>query len=203
MVVVQIQGRGITDARVLEAMRTVPRHVFVPTKYRDIAYGDFPLPIGEGQTISQPHMVATMSQLLEVEPGAKVLEVGTGSGYQAAILAEMGVEVHSIEIVPVLATRAREIFQSLGYDDIRTQIGDGYFGSAEHAPFDAIIVTAAPDHVPPPLLKQLKSTGRLVIPVGPPGSVQTLWLIENRDGQWVSTNQGLVIFVPFLRDVPP
>jgi protein-L-isoaspartate(D-aspartate) O-methyltransferase len=141
-----------------------------------------------------------MSQLLRADPGAKILEVGTGSGYQAAVLAQTGVQVYSIEIIPTLGERARELLDSLGYDAVRTRVADGYFGWEEHAPFDGIIVTAAPDHVPPPLLRQLKSSGVIVIPMGPPGDVQTLWLIERREGEWVSTNQGLVRFVPLLRE---
>jgi protein-L-isoaspartate(D-aspartate) O-methyltransferase len=137
-----------------------------------------------------------------VEPGQKVLEVGTGSGYQAAVLAQMGARVWSVEIIPTLAQQARQRLDRLGYDKVRTRVGDGYFGWVEEAPFDAIIVTAAPDHVPPPLLAQLKPTGRMVIPVGPPGSVQTLWLIQQKEGQWVSVNQGDVMFVPLLRQQP-
>lgn len=202
MVSEDIQARGVSDARVLEAMRAVPRHLFVPERYLARAYDDTPLPIGEGQTISQPYIVALMSQLLEVEPGEKVLEVGTGSGYQAAVLAQMGARVWSVEIVPTLAQQARQRLDRLGHEDVQTRVGDGYFGWAEEAPFDAIIVTAAPDHVPPPLLAQLKPTGRMVIPVGPPGSVQTLWLIQQKEGQWVSVNQGDVMFVPLLRQRP-
>ena len=200
MVAEDIEPQGITDPLVLDAMRTVPRHLFVPEKFRDWAYHNRPLPIGEGQTISQPHIVGLMSQLLDVKPGEKVLEVGTGSGYQAAVLAEMDVEVYSIEIIPTLAHSAKERLARLGYTDIQTRIGDGYFGWEEEALFDGIIVTAAPDHVPPPLLSQLKPTGKMVIPVGPPGSVQTLWLVEQREGEWVFLNQGRVIFVPLGRE---
>ena len=199
MVVEDIRDRGILDSRVMDAMSTVPRHLFVPQAYQGRAYGDFPLPIGEGQTISQPYIVAFMSQLLEVEPGEKVLEIGTGSGYQAAVLAQMGVQVYSIEIIPTLGEAAQERLGRLGYGDIQTRLGDGYYGWAEKAPFDGIIVTAAPDHVPSSLLAQLKPTGKMVIPVGPPGSVQTLWLIEQKEGQWVSLNQGPVRFVPLTR----
>ena len=202
MVVEDIKARGITDPGVLAAMLAVRRHLFVPAKYRASAYGDTPLPIGEGQTISQPYIVALMSELLDVQPGEKVLEVGTGSGYQAAVLARMGAEVYSIEIITELARESRQRLDELGYTDINTQEADGYFGWAEHAPFDGIIVTAAPDHVPPPLLAQLKPNGKIVIPVGPPGSVQTLWLTEQQEGQWVSHNQGAVRFVPFLREQP-
>ena len=199
MVAEDIEARGIADPLVLDALRTVPRHLFVPERYQSRAYDDNPLPIGEGQTISQPYIVAAMSELLDTAPGKKILEVGTGSGYQAAILAEMGAQVYSIEIIPVLADRARRILDGLGYP-VQTQTADGYFGWSQHAPFDGIIVTAAPDHVPPPLLAQLAPTGKMVIPVGPPGDIQTLWLIEQREGQWISVNMGQVRFVPFLRD---
>jgi protein-L-isoaspartate(D-aspartate) O-methyltransferase len=156
------------------------------------------LPIEEGSTISQPYIVALMSQLIDVEPGDKVLEVGTGSGYQAAVLAQMGMAVYSVEIIPALADRTRRVLDNSGYSQVQTLAGDGYFGWKEHAPFDAIIVTAAPDHIPPPLLAQLKFSGNLVIPVGPPGDVQTLWLTQRRGEKWVSFNQGAVRFVPLL-----
>ena len=198
MVEKDIEGRGIDDPLVLSAMLSVPRHEFVPDEYRDRAYSNRPLPIGEGQTISQPFIVGLMTQLLNVEPGDRILEIGTGSGYQAAVLARMGAEVYSIEIIPELAERTRKTFVSTGYD-VQTRIGDGYFGWEEHAPYDGIIVTAAPDHVPPPLRDQLRPEGKMVIPVGPPGGVQSLWLIEQRDGRWVSLNQGAVRFVPFVR----
>lgn len=203
MVEADIMGRGVADPRVLAAMRSVPRHLFVPERYRGHAYEDRALPIAEGQTISQPYIVALMSELLEVSPGARVLEVGTGSGYQAAILARMGAEVYSVEIIPNLASEARKRLDRLDYGSVRTQLGDGYYGWEDMAPFDGIIVTAAPDHVPPPLLRQLKSTGKMVIPVGPTGSVQTLWLIKQRDGEWVFLNQGPVRFVPLLGQAPP
>ena len=200
MVQTDMEARGITDPLVLDAMRTVPRHLFVPSAYLGNAYDDTPLPIGEGQTISQPYMVALMSQLLEVGAGSIVLEVGTGSGYQAAVLAHMGALVYSIEIIPALGERSRQLLADLGYENVQTRVADGYFGWEQHAPFDGIIVTAAPDHVPPPLLAQLKPDGVVVIPVGPPGDIQTLWLIEQREGEWVSTNHGLVRFVPLVRD---
>ena len=198
MVERDIEARGVDDPRVFSAMLSVPRHEFVPDQYRDQAYNDNPLPIGEGQTISQPYIVALMTELLNVLPGDKILEIGTGSGYQAALLAEMGAEVYSIEIIPELAQRAREALASTGYE-VRTRVGDGYFGWEQHAPFDGIIVTAAPDHVPPPLRDQLRPGGKMVIPVGPPGGVQSLWLVGQRDGRWVSINQGAVRFVPFVR----
>jgi protein-L-isoaspartate(D-aspartate) O-methyltransferase len=166
MVERQIAARGVADPAVLDAMRRVPRHLFVPEPHRERAYGDHPLPIGEGQTISQPYIVALMSELLQVGPESRVLEVGTGSGYQAAVLAELCREVYSIEIVPALGRRADGLLKRLGYDNISVRIGDGYRGWPEAAPFDGIIVTAAPGHVPRPLLEQLAPGGRLVIPVG-------------------------------------
>ncbi|HEY68887.1 MAG TPA: protein-L-isoaspartate(D-aspartate) O-methyltransferase [Thermoflexia bacterium] len=198
MVIETIERRGITDEDVLRAMRAVPRHLFVPEEERDYAYGDFPLPIGYGQTISQPYIVALMTELLELKEGDKVLEVGTGSGYQAAILAEIpGVEVYSIEIIPELAESARKRLESLGYTNVHCKQGDGYYGWPEYAPFDAIIVTAAPDHVPPPLMDQLAEGGRLVIPIGPPGGYQTLWkFVKQPDGELQAFNMGGVAFVP-------
>lgn len=166
MVAEQIAGRGVRDERVLAALRRVPRHRFVPEAERGAAYEDHPLPIGSLQTISQPFIVAVMSELAELAPGERVLEVGTGSGYQAAVLAELGAEVDSIEIVPELAASARKTLRALGYERVNVITGDGYRGLPERAPFDAILVTAAPDHVPQPLLDQLAVGGRLVIPVG-------------------------------------
>jgi protein-L-isoaspartate(D-aspartate) O-methyltransferase len=200
MVSNQIEERGVDDPRVLAALRTTPRHVFVPGDYESQAYEDHPLPIGYGQTISQPYIVALMSAALETEPGDKVLEVGTGSGYQAAVLAEMGLEVYTIEIVPELATEAAARLADAGYDQITTLAADGYFGWSDQAPFDAIIVTAAPDHVPQPLVAQLAPGGRLVIPVGPVGAVQTLWKFTlDDDGELLAENLGGVSFVPFTR----
>src|SRR5215211_1531267 len=168
-----IQGAGITNEDVLRAMRDVPRHGFLPDEYLDQAYEDHPLPIGYGQTISQPYIVAWMTELLELQPGEKVLEIGTGSGYQAAVLAELGyVDVYSIEIVPELAEAASTRLQDLGYTNVRVKQGDGYYGWPEYAPFDAIIVTAAPDHLPAPLAEQLAEGGRIVIPIGPAGLFQ-------------------------------
>lgn len=166
MVSRHIQARGIEDPAVLKAMREVPRHLFVPKSRRSAAYADHPLSIGKGQTISQPYIVASMTELLGLKPEHRVLEIGTGSGYQAAILAEIAKEVYTIEIIESLGKSARKLLEELGYRNIKFRIGDGYKGWPEAAPFDAIIVTAAPDHVPPPLLEQLKEGGRLVIPVG-------------------------------------
>jgi protein-L-isoaspartate(D-aspartate) O-methyltransferase len=199
MVADQIEARAIDDPAVLEAMRTVPRHRFVPDRFVGLAYSDQPLPIGSGQTISQPYIVALMTDLLDVEPGDKVLEVGTGSGYQAAVLAELEAEVYSVEIIPELAAAADTALSSLDYD-VTLAEADGYFGWKEHAPFDAIIVTAAPDHVPQPLVEQLSSGGRLVIPVGPIGAVQTMWRFNvDSSGELVGQNFGPVQFVPFTR----
>ena len=199
MVAEQIEDRGIDDPEVLDAMRAVPRHRFVPEDLVDLAYDDHPLPIGYGQTISQPQIVAMMTELLEVEPGDKVLEIGTGSGYQAAVLAQLGVEVYTIEIIPELAATAGEILSTLDYD-VTVSAADGYFGWEEHAPFDAIIVTAAPDHLPQPLIDQLTSDGRLVIPIGPVGAVQTMWRFTvDDDGEVIGQNFGPVRFVPFTR----
>lgn len=162
----QIRARGIRDPRVLEVMRKVPRHEFVPADQAANAYDDNPLPIGLGQTISQPYIVAYMTEQLQVTPQSKVLEIGTGSGYQAAVLAELAKEVYSIEIVPDLARRSKETLATLGYSNVHVRAGDGYRGWPEQAPFDRIIVTAAPDHVPQPLVDQLAVGGRLIIPVG-------------------------------------
>lgn len=166
MVRQQIEARGVRDPRVLEAMRKVPRHLFVPSSLQSHAYDDTPLPIGHQQTISQPYIVAFMSESLELKPGQRVLEIGTGSGYQAAVLAELAREVFSIEIVEPLAKEADERLKELGYTNIKLRVGDGYRGWPEAAPFDAIMVTAAPDHVPPALIEQLAEGGRLVLPVG-------------------------------------
>ena len=166
MVRTQLQGRDITDEAVLAVMGLVPRHLFVPEAERVRAYADHPLPIGLRQTISQPYIVAYMTQALQVEEGDRVLEIGTGSGYQAAVLSLLAAEVYTIEILPPLAERARKQLEELGYDNVHVRAGDGYFGWPERAPFDGIMVTAAPDHVPPRLVEQLAPGGRLVMPVG-------------------------------------
>jgi protein-L-isoaspartate(D-aspartate) O-methyltransferase len=202
MVSDQIIPQDVTDPIVLQAMRRVPRHEFVSPEYLDQSYENHPLPIGYGQTISQPFIVAYMSENLELKPGDRVLEIGTGSGYQAAILADIGMQVYSIEIVPELAAEAEARLKRLGYD-VQVRAGDGYYGWPEAAPFDAIIVTAAPDHVPQPLIEQLKPGGRLVIPIGPVGAIQTLWqfTVED-DDQLIARNLGDVQFVPFTRSAP-
>ena len=200
MVERQIEARDVTDAAVLAAVRQVPRHEFVPSGYLDQAYRDHPLPIGYGQTISQPYIVALMTELIDLQPGERVLEIGTGSGYQAAVLAEITDQVYTIEIIPELAERARQTFDRLGYDQIVAKQADGYWGWDEYAPFAAIIVTAAPDHVPQPLVNQLADGGKMVIPVGPPGGYQSLWLLERKGDQILRTNWGGVRFVPFTRE---
>jgi len=166
MVEEQLRTRGITDPRVLDAMTRVPRHLFVPEHGREEAYGDHPLPIGHGQTISQPYIVAFMSEALRLEPAHRVLEIGTGSGYQAAVLAELAGEVFTIEIIDELAERARKTLQEIGYRNITVRAGNGYLGWPEHAPYDRIMVTAAPDDVPKALVEQLKVDGLMAIPVG-------------------------------------
>jgi protein-L-isoaspartate(D-aspartate) O-methyltransferase len=196
MVDEQIAPRGIDDPAILAAMRKVPRHKFVPNDMINFAYEDHALPIGYGQTISQPFIVALMTQTIDPKPGQRVLEIGTGSGYQAAILAELGVEVYTIEIIPELATQATQRLTDLGYTNIHTLTADGYFGWQEFAPFDAIVVTAAPDHLPQPLANQLVEGGRLVIPIGPVGFLQSLWLFEKQAGELEATNLGGVSFVP-------
>jgi len=193
-----VAAQNLQNEDVIRAFAAVPRHRFVLPEYVEIAYQDSALPIGYGQTISQPSLVAHMTELLELEPGQNVLEIGTGSGYQAALLAELGyVEVFSIEIVPELAENATRLLQDLGYTSVRTKQADGYYGWSEYAPFDAIIVTAAPDHLPAPLVEQLAEGGRLVIPIGPPGWYQTLWKFIKTDGELFAYNMGGVGFVPF------
>jgi protein-L-isoaspartate(D-aspartate) O-methyltransferase len=194
-----IKSRRIKDERVISAMLKVPRHLFVDKSQWGSAYDDRPLPIGFGQTISQPYIVALMTESLEIKKNEKVLEIGTGSGYQSAILAELTDKVYSVEIIEELGKRADRVLKSLGYK-VRIKIGDGYNGWEEYAPFDAIIVTCAPDHVPPPLIQQLKIGGRMVIPVGPPGLYQTLWLIKKeKEDKLIYKNLGDVLFVPLVR----
>lgn len=188
----------VKDKAVLAAMGKVPRHEFVPEGLRHKAYRDEPLPIGSGQTISQPYIVAFMTEALHLKADDVVLEIGTGSGYQAAVLGEMARQVYSIEIVPELGKRSGKLLSKLGYEHVEVRVGDGYLGWPEHAPFDGIIVTAAPDHIPQPLIDQLKPGGRLVIPVGPERETQTLLVIEKQlDGRLVRTELMLVRFVPF------
>lgn len=199
MVTTQIVARGVKDPATLAAMRKVPRHKFVPLTQTLFAYDDRPLPIGHGQTISQPFIVAYMTEIIRPGPGKKILEIGTGSGYQAAILAATGAEVYTIEIIPELATATAEKLQKLGYGEVKTKEADGYYGWAEHAPFDAIIVTAATEFIPPPLIKQLKDAGLMVVPVGSPFFVQTLMLVQKKGETTISTNLMPVRFVPFRR----
>ena len=202
MVINDIEERGVLDPEVRRAMRTVPRHEFVLAEHTNQAYADHPLPIGYGQTISQPYIVAAMTELLRLKREDQVLEVGAGSGYQAAVLAELVDQVYSVEIIEELYSRAGETLQRLGYKNVQLKHADGYYGWEEHAPYDAIIVTAAPDHIPQPLIKQLKEGGRLVIPVGPPGSYQTLWLVEKQGGKTVSREVMGVVFVPLTGSHP-
>ncbi|HAR98004.1 MAG TPA: protein-L-isoaspartate O-methyltransferase [Syntrophus sp. (in: bacteria)] len=199
MVRTQIADRGIRDPDTLAAMRAVPRHRFVPPDLAASAYADQPLPIGYGQTISQPYIVAVMTETLRLKPGHKVLEIGAGSGYQAAVLARIVREVFTIEIVPELGNAARERLRTLGCRNVRVRVADGYDGWPEEAPFDAIVVTAAADHIPPPLIRQLRDGGRMVIPVGSPFFVQTLMLVEKDRGKIRTTSLMPVRFVPFTR----
>jgi protein-L-isoaspartate(D-aspartate) O-methyltransferase len=196
MVMQQLAARDITSVEVLEAMGKVPRHLFVSPRYRSLAYADRPLPIDEGQTISQPYIVALMTQYLRLQPEDKVLEIGTGSGYQAAVLTHFTDSVYSIEIRENLAKRASETLSLLNYDQVKVKWADGYFGWKEFAPFDAIIVTCAANHVPPPLLEQLKEGGRLIIPVGSTLYYQTLTLITKKDGKPNVKHISGVTFVP-------
>ncbi len=199
MVINQLQSRDITDSKVLQAILTVPRHQFVDQRIVNSAYNDFPLSIGEGQTISQPYIVALMTQLLELKEGEKVLEIGTGSGYQAAVLAEIVEEVYTVEIYESLSKKSEKLLTDLGYQNIKFKVGDGYHGWEEHAPYDAIIVTCAPDHVPPSLLQQIKDDGgRIVIPVGGIWMVQTLMKIEKIEGKIKSKGIIGVRFVPMI-----
>lgn len=199
MVRTQLEARDITHQHTLDAMRKVERHLFVSTQYEKQAYNDHPLPIGYNQTISQPYIVASMTQLLEPKKDDRVLEIGTGSGYQAAVLAEVVKEVYTIEIVEELGERTKERMQRMGYNNVKVIIGDGYKGFEEKAPFDAIIVTAASKDIPPPLIKQLKEGGRMIIPVGSPTGVQTLVLLKKRNRKIIKSKLIPVRFVPLTR----
>ncbi|MCU0462462.1 MAG: protein-L-isoaspartate(D-aspartate) O-methyltransferase [Bacteroidales bacterium] len=199
MVKTQIMNRGISNPAVLDAMRKVPRHLFVPKEYQDEAYNDYPLPIGYGQTISQPYIVAYMTEVIRPGSRMKALEIGTGSGYQAAILAEIVDKVYTIEIVPELAKESEERLKKLGYKNVVCKYGDGYQGWKEYAPFDLIIVTAAAETIPQPLIDQLAEDGRLVIPVGKPSAVQELQLVVKKKSKTEIKRLTFVRFVPFKR----
>ncbi|MDI6848997.1 MAG: protein-L-isoaspartate(D-aspartate) O-methyltransferase [Candidatus Saccharicenans sp.] len=201
MVRYQIQARGLKEEKLIEALLAVPRHLFVPEEYRRDAYEDYPLPIGEGQTISQPYIVALMTAAAEVKPGDKVLEIGTGSGYQAAVLSRLTDRVFSIEIRENLAERASGVLKQWHYDGVRVRCSDGYFGWPEEAPFDAILVTCAANHIPPPLFQQLKEGGRLVIPVGSTVFFQTLTLVRKTAGRPVVKQLLDVRFVPMIGEI--
>lgn len=200
MVSNQIISRGIRNPLTLKAMQKVPRHLFVPAAYRNRAYEDNPLPIGYDQTISQPFIVAYMTELSKPAKSKKVLEIGTGSGYQAAVLAEIVDKVYTIEIIPQLAKEASTRLSSLGYKNVFTRTGDGYLGWKEHAPYDIIMVTAADDHIPQPLLDQLAENGRLIMPVGSPSSAQQIVLAVKKNGKIEKSKLAMVRFVPLLRD---
>ncbi len=200
MVYEQIEQRGVKDQQVLEAMRTVPRHAFVPEIYQYKAYDDYPLPIGYGQTISQPYIVAYMTEKLHLQKTHRVLEIGTGSGYQAAVLSLLADSVFTVEIVEPLGEQARERLQQMQYYNVKVKIGDGYQGWGEHAPYDAIIVTAAPETVPPPLIDQLKENGLMIIPIGSEHTIQQLLLLEKRNGKMSRKHLLTVRFVPFTRE---
>ena len=199
MVTNQIQLRGMDHKPTLNAMRTVPRHLFVPMNLQENAYDDRPLPIGHGQTISQPYIVAYMTSIINPKPEFKVLEIGTGSGYQAAVLSEIVDSVFTMEIVPELYQSASARISELGYDNIKIKFGDGYYGWQEHGPYDAIVVTAAAEFIPPPLIEQLKEGGKMIIPVGSPFMVQSLILVNKKKDRITTTNLMSVRFVPFTR----
>ncbi len=199
MVRQQIQNRGIDHQATLRAMKNVERHLFVPRGQQRRAYDDGPMPIGYGQTISQPYIVAYMTQLVNPGPEDRVLEIGAGSGYQAAVLAEIVDRVYTIEIIPELGNQAKQLLESLNYENVEVIVGDGYFGHEEQAPYDAIVVTAAAEYIPPPLIAQLKDGGKMVIPVGSPFLVQTLMLVEKHGDKITTTNLMPVRFVPFTR----
>jgi protein-L-isoaspartate(D-aspartate) O-methyltransferase len=200
MVEQQLRARGIDNDRVLEALGRVPRHEFVPADLRPQAYADTPLPIGRGQTISQPYIVALMTQLLDPRPKQRVLEVGTGSGYQAAVLSGLVADVYTIELIPALADQARARLKRLGYQNVHVRTGDGYKGWPEEAPFDGVVVTCGAEHVPEPLFEQLKPGGVLVIPVGPAGGLQTLRVVtKGPNGERRTRDVAPVRFVPLRR----
>ncbi|MCB2217892.1 MAG: protein-L-isoaspartate(D-aspartate) O-methyltransferase [Desulfobulbaceae bacterium] len=199
MVAEQIEARGVSAPRVLEAMRRAERHLFVPDSQVPFAYDDRPLPIGHGQTISQPYIVALMTELIRPQPPFKVLEIGAGSGYQAAVLAELVEEVYTVEIIAPLAKWAEARLAAAGYENVMVKQADGYYGWEEHAPFDAVVVTAATPHIPPPLIEQLKDGGRMIIPVGSRFRVQQLVLVEKEKGELTTRNMLPVRFVPFTR----
>ena len=199
MVSSQIKGRGVKDAATLEAMRFVPRHKFVPKNITSRAYGDYPLSIGYGQTISQPYIVAFMTEIIQPKEDFKILEIGTGSGYQAAILAQIVDSVYTIEIVEPLFTQSKKRLKDLKYNNILVKNADGYYGWEAKGPFDAIVVTAAAEFVPPPLIEQLKDGGRMIIPVGSPFSTQQLLLVQKKNGKTKTKNLMFVRFVPFTR----
>lgn len=200
MVKTQMEARGINDRSTLRALRKVPRHLFVPEQQVSTAYEDSPLPIGYGQTISQPYIVAYMTQVIRPAANQRVLEVGTGSGYQAAVLAEIIDSVYTIEIIKELAAEARSRLTKLGYQNVKVRNADGYYGWKEFAPFDAIVVTAASEHIPPPLIEQLKEGGKMIIPVGSPFMVQQLMLVEKTKGKKIRTTSLMPVrFVPFTR----
>jgi protein-L-isoaspartate(D-aspartate) O-methyltransferase len=200
MVEEQIRSYGITNAAVIKAMLEVPRHIFVPEEQRSQAYGDHPLPIGYGQTISQPLIVAYMCDMAKISPDDRVLEVGTGSGYHAAVMSRLAKVIYSMEIVPELAERSQKALAGLGYDNIETRYGDGYYGWPEKGPFQVIMVTAAAGQIPPPLLEQLAEGGRMLIPVGQPFLVQNLVIAEKRNGKIYSRTLIPVRFVPLMED---
>jgi protein-L-isoaspartate(D-aspartate) O-methyltransferase len=201
MVRQQLEARDINNPRVLQAMREVPRHLFIPPEWRSQAYGDYPLPIGLGQTISQPYIVALMTQLSDPREEYRALEVGTGSGYQAAVLGKLVKEVYTIEIVPDLAERARETLEENGFKNVFVKAGDGYQGWKEKSPFDLVLITAAAPRIPDPLVEQLAEGGRMVMPLGEPGWIQQLIILEKKDGKLKRRDSISVRFVPMTGEV--